>query len=232
MATSWEGQLELIVYGLLGLVGVVVYAATRKQKSHTFDTLSVELGFRLPDRGSAYDYNWGLYLAGVGSGVAVIAAILIAVFNEDDENISDLDIDNKSDYSSHSGGNPRHVGYPRRWEGYPRSEDGDESFSRYSNKGFSRHEYDDRKRRDYDRGSRADSDDVILGRHHDEGRRQDKRDYKHRDYSRDSADISRHDDDMRHGRREGKYRDDRDRSRDSDDFSRNDYKQCHDVLGF
>lgn len=136
------------VGGVLGLIGVIVYAATRKNKAHTFDTYSVELGFHLP-RSNAYYYGWSLYLAGIGTSGSIIACILIAVFNEKFEDDRLADIDNKSDYSrssrSDAGYYPRRVvaqgGYGHEREGYMRHDRDEEEDGRVSRGGRVR--YDD-----------------------------------------------------------------------------------------
>lgn len=73
-------EVMALLGGAFGLVGVIVYGAMRLENSiYQRDALldARDLVLR-----SLYEIEWGLYLTGIGSGLAIIAAVIIGVGNK------------------------------------------------------------------------------------------------------------------------------------------------------
>lgn len=73
-------EVMALLGGAFGLVGVIVYGTIRRGNSiYAKDEILDAADFVLR---SLYAIEWGLYLTGIGSGLAIIAAVIIGVGNK------------------------------------------------------------------------------------------------------------------------------------------------------
>nr|KAG5698026.1 hypothetical protein BaRGS_005844 [Batillaria attramentaria] len=104
--------------GVLGLVGVIVYGAMRNDSNRSYVIIEMTI-------------DWALYLTGVGSGLAVVAAVIIGITNKEISQPTTgavIGMTTVTSTAQHTAGQPAYPahqpGYPAPQPGYPAHQPG------------------------------------------------------------------------------------------------------------
>lgn len=130
-------EILLSLGGVAGLVGVIVYGALRNDEDTRDSAITLD-AYVLDDLilgGGSWTMDWALYLAGVGSGLSLVAAVLVGVFNREVAQPAGGAVIGMTtiattqhqaqypayagSYPAHAGGYPAHAGAYPGYAGYP-----------------------------------------------------------------------------------------------------------------